>query len=103
MAETPVPPGSGGLRIVRPQRVPARVVWLSEAADFTPWLSENLDFLSDLGLGQLSLVQVEARLPGHGRSLDILAETSDGRRVAIENQYSPLCQAVVRHPPLSNY
>jgi hypothetical protein len=88
MAETPVLPGSGGLRIVRPQRVPARGVWLSEAADFTPWLSENLDFLGDLGLGQLSLVQVEARLPGLGRSLDILAETSDGRRVAIENQYS---------------
>jgi hypothetical protein len=63
-------------------------LWPSEAADFTPWLGDNLGFLDELGLGQLLLVQVEAQLPGLGRSLDILAETADGRRVAIENQYS---------------
>jgi hypothetical protein len=68
--------------------VSARTVWPSEATDFTPWLGENLGFLDELGLGQLELVQVEAQLPGLGRSLDILAETADGRRVAIENQYS---------------
>jgi hypothetical protein len=82
------PAGSGQARIVRPERVPARSVWPSEAADFTPWLGGNLGFLDDLGLGQLSLLRVEAQLPGLGRSLDILAETADGRRVAIENQYS---------------
>jgi hypothetical protein len=68
--------------------VSARTVWPSEATDFTPWLGDNLGFLDELGLGQLVLVQVEAQLPGLGRSLDILAETADGRRVAIENQYS---------------
>jgi hypothetical protein len=82
------PAGAGGRRIVRPDRVPARVVWPSEAADFTPWLGRNLVFLEDLGLGPLTLLEVEAQLPGLGRSLDILAETADGRRVAIENQYS---------------
>jgi hypothetical protein len=82
------PTGPGGPRIVRPERVSARTVWPSEAADFTPWLGDNLGFLDDLGLGQLLLVQIEAQLPGLGRSLDILAETADGRRVAIENQYS---------------
>jgi hypothetical protein len=35
-----------------------------------------------------SLRQIEAQLPGLGRSLDILAERADGHRVAIENQYS---------------
>lgn len=84
------PAGSGQARIVRPERVPARGVWPSEAADFTPWLGGNLGFLDDLGLGQLSLLRVEAQLPGLGRSLDILAETADGRRVAIENQYCRL-------------
>ena len=64
-----------------------RTVWPGEAVDFTPWLGGNLDFLDELGLGQLSLMEVEAQLPGLGRSLDILAETADGRRVAIENQY----------------
>lgn len=75
-------------RIVRPQQAPVRTVWPSESADFTPWLASNLDYLDELGLGRLSLVQVEAQLPGLGRSLDVLAETADGRRVAIENQYS---------------
>jgi hypothetical protein len=86
--------GGGGLptpaarQIVRPERVSARLVWPSEAVDFTPWLAANLDFLDDLGIGRLDLVGVEAQLPGLGRSLDVLAETADGRRVAIENQYS---------------
>jgi hypothetical protein len=70
--------------------VPVRTVWPSEAADFTSWLGGNLDFLDELGLGQLALVEVEAQLPGLGRSLDILAETADGRRVAIENQYQAI-------------
>lgn len=83
-----MPEAAASDRIVRPERVPVREIWPSEAADFTPWLGENLDFLEDLGLGQLSLLQVEAQLPGLWRSLDILAETADGRRVAIENQYS---------------
>jgi hypothetical protein len=83
----PTQPRPAGPRIIRPERVPVRTVWPSESGDFTPWLGGNLDFLDELGLGQLALVEVEAQLPGLGRSLDILAETVDGRRVAIENQY----------------
>jgi hypothetical protein len=64
-----------------------RAVWPLEPTHFTPWLGEHLEFLDDLGLGELSLVKIEAMLPGLGRSLDILAETTDGRRVAVENQY----------------
>lgn len=87
-SEQPAPVGQVDRRIVRPERVSARTVWPREAMDFTPWLGDNLEFLDELGLGQLVLVEVEAQLPGLGRSLDILAETADGRRVAIENQYS---------------
>lgn len=74
-------------RIERPSHADIRSVWPGEARDFTPWLAENLDWLDDLGLGPLSIVGVEVTLPDTGRSLDILAETADGRRVAIENQY----------------
>lgn len=75
-------------RIVRPEVVNVRTVWRSEPADFTPWLAQNLDWLEDLGLGPLTCIATEVVIPGTGRALDILAETGDGRRVAIENQYS---------------
>ena len=75
-------------RIVKPAPVDLRALWPGEAADFTPWLADNLDWLEPLGIGPLELIEVEARLPGIGRSLDILAQTSDGHRVAIENQYA---------------
>ena len=75
-------------RIVRPTSVNVRTLWPGEASDFTPWLAANLDWLEVLDMGPLELVKVEAVLPGLGRSLDILAATSDGRRVAIENQYA---------------
>lgn len=74
-------------RIVRPQPVAVRTVWPGEATHFTPWLAVNLDWLEPLGLGPLELLGTEVPLPTVGRSLDILARTPDGRRIAIENQY----------------
>jgi hypothetical protein len=64
-----------------------REVWPGEALDFTPWLADNLDWIDVVGLGPLSLIGQEVSLPDTGRSLDLLAETSDGHKVAIENQY----------------
>ena len=75
-------------RIVKPTRVDVRTLWPGEAMDFTPWLAQNLDWLEPLGIGPLDLIETEARLPGIGRSLDILAQTADGHLVAIENQYA---------------
>lgn len=62
-------------------------MWPSEPRDFTPWLAANLDYLDVLELGPLVAVEVEAPLPDSDRALDILAETADGRVVAIENQF----------------
>ena len=63
--------------------------WGGEATAFTPMLA-NADMLEYLGqatgIGPLALVEKEHATAGN-RSLDILAETADGRRVAIENQY----------------
>ena len=61
-----------------------RRLWPNEARDFTPWLSEKLHLLGDpLGL-KLKCVKVEQ--PVGPYSLDILAETDAGSKVAIENQ-----------------
>ncbi|WP_370971234.1 DUF4268 domain-containing protein [Amycolatopsis sp. cg9] len=61
-----------------------RDVWKHEAANFTPWLAENIDVLSDaIGL-PLSVVGQEV-LVGDFR-VDIHATDPDGRNVIIENQ-----------------
>lgn len=64
-----------------------REVWPGEASDFTPWLSENLEALSDhIEIGELALDRTEVEVPG-GRRLDILAKDSSGGNWAVENQY----------------
>ncbi len=67
-----------------------REAWGGEASAFTPLLAEEdmLEYLGDeTGIGSISLIEVEHTTAGN-RSLDILAETSTGDRVAIENQYN---------------
>jgi len=65
--------------------VPLRRAWTHEAAEFTPWLSKNLDLLSDaLGI-PLELVDTEVAVTRF--SADILArDVSDESLVLIENQ-----------------
>ena len=67
------------------ERVDLRKIWEKEARDFTPWLAENLDQLSEeLGM-DLELQAQEA--PVGGFSLDILAhDLGSNRPVTIENQ-----------------
>ncbi len=65
-------------------RVDLREVWKDEAANFTPWLAENISRLGEaLGL-DLELQETEA--PVGGYSLDVLATDNSNRRVVIENQ-----------------
>ena len=64
-----------------------RTVWPDEALDFTPWLARNLDLLGEAVGVELSLIETESY--GWSGSLDILAETPDRVRVAIENQLEP--------------
>jgi hypothetical protein len=81
---------AGNTQFRKPVNVKLRDAWPLEDKDFTPWLAGNLDYLSDLGLGSLSLLETEVSIPGVGRRLDILAETVDEQRIAIENQYRGL-------------
>lgn len=64
---------------------PIREAWPDEARDFTPWLFDNIDFLSDaLGI-ELKAIATEYAVDNF--SVDITAEDSrTGDRVIIENQ-----------------
>ena len=76
-----VAPGPEG----RVEALDIREIWPDEAADFTPWLAENLDLLGEFLDLDLELVEVEKAVGSF--SLDILAkESKEGYRVAIENQ-----------------
>ena len=66
------------------ERVNLRDVWPHEGYDFTPWLADNLDLLGKAVGMELKSIQTEAS--GWAGFLDILAERSDGVKVAIENQ-----------------
>lgn len=62
-----------------------REAWPNEAADFTPWLAENITTLGDALGFDLELQQTEAAVGGY--SLDILAIDINGAHpVVIENQ-----------------
>src|SRR5690554_4960758 len=67
------------------KKVSLRKLWPHEALDFTPWLAENLDVLSEkLGM-DLELQLQEA--PVGTFSLDLLAhDLGTDRTVVIENQ-----------------
>jgi hypothetical protein len=65
-------------------RRPLREVWRHEERDFTVWLRDNIDVLTEqLGF---ELVNAEREQAAGNFSVDIVAETVDGRRVVIENQ-----------------
>lgn len=73
------------ITLARPKRLNLRSIWPHEAADFTPWLADNIEGLSAvLGMD----LEIAAREAGVGDfSLDILAkDLGTGRTVIIENQ-----------------
>jgi hypothetical protein len=65
--------------------VPPRDVWTYEAHDFTPWLLQNVDILSDLLGMDLALDVAEQRVGDF--SLDLIGhDLSHDSRVIVENQ-----------------
>ena len=65
-------------------RVPLRDVWAHEAVDFTPWLSDNLDFLNDAL--PFDLIEAECEKAAGTSRVDVVAKDADGGIVVIENQ-----------------
>ncbi len=66
------------------QRVPLREVWPHEALDFTRWLHENIEILSE-AIG-VNLSSIEREQSAGDFHVDILAEDESGNPVIIENQ-----------------
>jgi hypothetical protein len=66
------------------KQVPLRDVWKHEALDFTRWLEENLDVLSDkIGI---VLLNAEREKNAGDFNVDLVAEDENGNPVIIENQ-----------------
>jgi hypothetical protein len=72
------------MQIGRLESVPLRTLWSSEARDFTAWLAENLEFLSQALGTDLSLLEQEGAAGAF--SVDLVAEDASGQQVVIENQ-----------------
>ena len=65
--------------------VDLREAWPNEASDFTPWLADNLERLSEVIGLPLELEDTEVSVEGF--SADILARIpADGSLVVVENQ-----------------
>ena len=66
------------------ESVNLRDIWEYETNDFTPWLADNLNYISDAIGIPLDLVKTEASVERF--SADILARAPDGEFAIIENQ-----------------
>ena len=73
------------LTIAKIERVPLRDVWKHEAYDFTKWLEENIDVLSDAIGRDIENVERERKTESTF-SVDLVAEGNDGSSIIIENQ-----------------
>ena len=69
-------------------KVPVGKIWNSEEKDFTPWLSENLDVISELTHLNLyyDSVECEKRIGRYEADI-VVKDLSTGSIVVIENQY----------------
>ena len=65
-------------------RIPLRDAFKHEALDFTRWLEENIDVLSDCL--DITLSNAEREQAAGDFSVDIVAEDDSGAKVIIENQ-----------------
>lgn len=66
--------------------VAPREVWEHEARDFTPWLAENLERLSQaIGIPDLELEGTEVQVEQFAADI-VAVDPTDGSRVLIENQ-----------------
>lgn len=70
------------------KRIDARAVWKNEAEDFTPWVRENIEILSDALQIELELPETEV-LVGNFACDVVAQEVGSGHKVIIENQLEP--------------
>ena len=74
------------MQIGRLKKVALREIWPREDADFTNWLNENLDILTEaIGL-ELGESETECSFDNSDFRVDISTTTKKGERIIIENQ-----------------
>jgi hypothetical protein len=66
------------------EKVELRSIWKNEATDFTCWLENNIEDLSDFLGFSLEVIEREKKVGSF--SIDLYAQTADGEKVIIENQ-----------------
>lgn len=79
---------SGSLQLADLEEVDVRTVFQSDADGFSGWLAGNLDRLAK-ELGITGLRDVGRDIGVGSFTVDILAQTDKGRRVAVTNQLEP--------------
>ena len=67
-------------------RIAVREVWPQEAGDFTPWLAENVELISEAMGMDLELEGQEVSVGKYSADL-VLKEVSSGAVVVVENMY----------------
>jgi hypothetical protein len=72
------------LKISRLDYVNIREIWQQEAADFTTWLADNIDYLNDKLGFTLNVLEMEKQIGSF--NVDIYCEDEQGNSVIIENQ-----------------
>lgn len=72
------------MQIGRLETVPLRQIWKHEAKDFSQWLADNIDILSEKLGTRLSVIQKEKEVGIF--SVDLLLEDENGDNVVIECQ-----------------
>jgi hypothetical protein len=66
------------------QKVDLREIWKHEAADFTRWLAENIDYLNEVINLDISVQTTEGNVGPY--RVDIYGEDASGNKIIIENQ-----------------
>lgn len=75
------------LSVQKINKVPLREIWKKEDKDFTKWLEDHIDYLSDVLGFNISIISREEKV-GPFR-VDLFCEDDDGHKVIIENQLEP--------------
>jgi hypothetical protein len=74
------------MRIGKIVPVALREIWKNEANDFTSWLAQNLEALSETLDLSIEFIEQERRVDDSRFCIDIWAEDEEGNSVIIENQ-----------------
>jgi hypothetical protein len=72
------------MKIGKLEKVDLRKVWPNEASDFTVWIENNVDHLSDFLGFKFEITDREKKVGNF--KIDLLAETPNGEKIIIENQ-----------------